>query len=227
MGESFQAYMGRSIGSVAEMSFEDWKGFFIASAGHEGNRANEFEEMFKDDSLAAEVLDPLIADCKAYESYTHCDATRLRFPILTLRGEHDHITDMNAMKSWSLVSSSRLTSQLITGVGHMIVRDAPRRIAMAIEHHLRPDFSHQLSQEHSEVRQQYQSARMGLPFASPVLGTVRCSFKKQDEFDLDLAMTLLEGSEQVTPQTRKMKEFRAGNANWRLQNSSGNPMRNP
>jgi surfactin synthase thioesterase subunit len=127
MGNNTTHSLGRECLSVADMSFDDWKKFFIASSGKD--RAKELEALLADEDLAEQALRPLIADCEAYESYNHCDGTRIRSPIVTVRGEQDCITSHSVMKSWEDVAASRVEHIQIAGSGHMLARDAPKKLA--------------------------------------------------------------------------------------------------
>jgi surfactin synthase thioesterase subunit len=130
MGNNTTHSLGRECLSVMDMSFDDWKNFFIASSGKE--KAEELKTLLANEELAEQALRPLIADCEAYESYNHCDGTCIECDIVTIRGEQDCITSNSVMKSWEDVAANRVEHIQVAGSGHMLVRDAPTEIAKHI-----------------------------------------------------------------------------------------------
>lgn len=103
-------------------------------------------------------MGPLMADCGAYESYTTCAGKTLRCPILTLRGSNDKITAGGAMQTWGAVAGTRLEHRVLQGVGHMIAKEAPHRVAKIVENRLLPDFTEHLN-EYRGFRAAYERLR--------------------------------------------------------------------
>eukprot|EP00930_Biecheleria_cincta_P078882 TRINITY_DN664_c0_g1_i3.p1 TRINITY_DN664_c0_g1~~TRINITY_DN664_c0_g1_i3.p1 ORF type:complete len:1566 (-),score=317.40 TRINITY_DN664_c0_g1_i3:113-4483(-) len=236
MGETVAEYLGREVNSVAEMSDTDWDKFFLAANSAD---ADELRELLSDKALRRQAMEPLIADCSAYESYSKCECRLLYCPILTVRGQKDQITAGGAMESWGMVGGGRVEHKIISSVGHMIVREAPRRLAKVIENAFLPDFAAHLN-EYKAFRTAYQrlrrmparsiSTQAGAKIAahhfSPTLGASNVP-KDLDPSKFELDLTILELSEQITPSTSENKLMRAGNMQWRMGEAQGNKRRSP
>jgi len=240
MGESVQDYLGREVASVADMSDADWDKFFLAANAED---AESMREMLANPEIRRQAMGPLIADCGAYESYKDCAAKALRCPILTLRGSKDQITAGGAMESWKLVAGGRVEHRILQGVGHMIAKEAPHRVAKIVENRFLPDFTEHLN-EYRGFRAAYERQRRNPAgrhtahhhggkakaafhnYFTPVLGATGVP-KDADHSALDFNLDALEGSETLTPSTMEMRKMRFGNAQWRLGQAKGNPLRNP
>jgi len=236
MGETVAEYLGREVNSVSEMGDKDWDKFFLAANSAD---ADNLRELLTDKDLRRQAMDPLIADCGAYESYSKCERRLLHCPILTVCGQKDQITAGGAMASWGLVGAGRVEHKLLSGVGHMIVREAPRRIAKVIENAFLPDFASHLN-EYKAFRTAYQrlrreparsiksqaGAKIAAHHFSPTMGATAVP-KDLDGSLFELDLTILENSEQITPSTNQNKLMRAGNMQWRMGEAQGNKRRFP
>jgi surfactin synthase thioesterase subunit len=217
MGANTSKAVGREISSVSDMTFNDWKQFFVASMGEEKKKS--MEALLADDALAEEALKSLIADCTAYESYTKCDGTRIRSPIYTLRGAQDLITSPTVMKSWEKVAGSRVEHFTVAKSGHMLIQEVPKRLAEIFSNISLPDFSAELK-NYGAVRAAYRNRWMAPKlkkaasnhFSSPSFGP---QTKEPQVPDFDL----LNSAERVTPNTKGVQEMRAMNMAWRRDSS--------
>eukprot|EP00930_Biecheleria_cincta_P078885 TRINITY_DN664_c0_g1_i6.p1 TRINITY_DN664_c0_g1~~TRINITY_DN664_c0_g1_i6.p1 ORF type:complete len:1569 (-),score=306.79 TRINITY_DN664_c0_g1_i6:3-4382(-) len=239
MGEAVAEYLGRDVNSVSDMTDKDWDQFFLAANSAD---ADQLRELLADTNIRRQAMEPLIADCTAYESYSKCEGRLLRCPLLTVRGQKDQITAGGAMESWGIIGGGRVEHKVISGVGHMIVREAPRRLAKVIENAFLPDFTSHLN-EYQTFRTAYQRLRReparslkcqdGAKVAmhkdynfSPTLGATAVP-KDLDHSVLEFDLSILEHSEQITPSTKQNKLMRAGNMQWRMGEAQGNKRRSP
>jgi len=140
MGESISTHLGKSYHSCHDMSREDWKQFLLASSSDAAGRA-EINGMLADEALAAAIIEPLRADCLVYESYRLEKPEKLWAPIVTMRGEQDHITALSAVESWGLVARGRIEHKEFSGAGHMLAKDCPQKVARHLDASSKRDFS--------------------------------------------------------------------------------------
>jgi len=238
MGESVSEYLGREVNSVAEMTDEDWDRFFSAANADE---SAQLAAILADPVLRKHAMGPLVADCTVYESYSTCHGKHLRCPILTIRGSRDRITAASAMDSWREVAGAHLAHRVLQGVGHMIVKEAPHQVATVLEEHFLPDFAQHL-REYRGFRAAYERLRRkpasGLRHSgaaqkgainrafSPTLG-IKGVPMDDEEGCAEFALEGLDLGQSLTPLTRQIKQMRLGNAQWRLGQHKGNPLRNP
>jgi len=226
MGESVKEYLGREVNSVAEMTDKDWDRFFLAANSED---SAQLEALIANPEMRKQVMGPLVADCTVYESYSTCRGRHVRCPILTIRGSKDQITAASAMNSWKEVSGAHCAHRAIQGVGHMIVKEAPHQVARVLEEHFLPDFTQHLH-EYRGFRAAYERLRRrgaaAKPMFSPTLGVTGVP-KDEEEAVVDFTLEGLDLGASITPMTKQMKQMRVGNAQWRLGQHKGNPLRNP
>jgi len=226
MGESVNEYLGREVNSVKEMTDQDWDKFFLAANAEDSDQVGA---LLADPVMRKAAMGPLIADCTVYESYSRCYGKHVRCPILTLRGSKDQITAAAAMKSWKEVAGAHLAHRVLQGVGHMIVKEAPHQVAKVLEEHFLPDFTQHL-REYRGFRAAYERLRRNQgtakPMFSPTLGVTGVP-KDEEDGPADFTIEGLDLGDSLTPMTRQIKQMRLGNAQWRLGQHKGNPLRNP
>lgn len=242
LGESAFQHLGLSVESCAEMSQEDWKRFLLASSGSGG--AEDMAKLLQDPDLAEAAIGPLRADCLAYESYRLDKAARIHAPIVTMRGEHDHITAPEAVRSWKRVAGGRVDHKEFPRAGHMLAKECPLLLAGYLDNFLLPDFEDELRAyqtyraayrflRHTSIAkggQKKMAKEFELPTvafrrqSSPVLGTHQVPKDFQPEVSLARAIG---HSETITPQSIRVKLMRFGNWAWRVGSTEGNPMRSP
>jgi len=225
MGNNTSESCGKEILSVADMTLRDWKTFYIASSGTANAQA--LEDALADDDLAEQALRPLIADCTVYESYKQCDGLKLRDPIFTLRGASDSICDKKAMRSWNVVAGGRIEHKEIQQSGHMLVRDAPRKLAQHIANIALSDFSSGQNRERvAAFRAAYAARgqapkpakRQSMALSSPMFMPSMSGYENNvPEFHLEV----LAASENMTPKTQLQQNTRVGNLHWRREDSFG------
>jgi len=126
------------------------------------------------------------------------------------------------MKSWKSVAAGRIEDIEIPQSGHMVVRDAPRKLAQQIAMISLPDFSGSIH-NYTSIRAAYRN-RTKVPkmprkpsyiLSTPVL-TAKSGYGYVPDMDLDM----LAGSEKITPPTQGVQDMRCGNLAWRRRNSS-------
>ncbi|CAE7446369.1 cmdD, partial [Symbiodinium pilosum] len=236
MGEAAMAHLGYE-GSCKDMTDEDWKRFLLASAGT--GRA-ELEELLQRPELVDNIVNPVKADCLAYESYRLTKVERIHSPIVTLRGGSDVITSPQAIRSWQEVAGSRYEHKEFGQFGHMLARECPALLAELFEEYSLPDFTHEL--RHFETfrtayrlmrtrKQQHGSTmkareiRKSMRVCSPTLGASKVPVDFElNTADLDFNLELLDD---ITPPTKEVKVMRVGNLTWRKGAATGNPTRLP
>eukprot|EP00928_Gymnodinium_smaydae_P037963 TRINITY_DN2628_c0_g1_i7.p1 TRINITY_DN2628_c0_g1~~TRINITY_DN2628_c0_g1_i7.p1 ORF type:complete len:440 (-),score=86.37 TRINITY_DN2628_c0_g1_i7:542-1813(-) len=118
---------GCDTSSAKNLSFEDWKRFLLASSG-EGS-ASDLNQILADPVMAQAVINPLKADCLAYESYRMAKMVRLCTPIVTLCGARDTIATPCALKTWTEVAKGRIEHCVIPNTGHRIAQESPDAVA--------------------------------------------------------------------------------------------------
>jgi len=133
------------------------------------------------------------------------------------------------MKSWKEVAGAHLAHRVLQGVGHMIVKEAPHQVAKVLEEHFLPDFTQHL-REYRGFRAAYERLRRNQgtakPMFSPTLGVTGVP-KDEEDGPADFTIEGLDLGDSLTPMTRQIKQMRLGNAQWRLGQHKGNPLRNP
>lgn len=236
MGEAAMAHLGYE-GPCREMTQEDWKRFLLASAGT--GRA-ELEQLLEKPELAESIVNPVRADCLAYESYRLNQVERIHSPIVTLRGGQDVITSPQAMRSWQEVAGSRYEHKEFGPFGHMLARECPSLLAELFEQYSLPDFTHELrhfetfrtayrlmrtrSQQHGSS-QKARDIRKSMRVCSPTLGATKVPLDFElNVAELDVNWALLDD---ITPPTKEVKVMRVGNLTWRKGAAMGNPTRLP
>jgi len=232
VGESVVGHLGLRCDSCAAMGREDWERFLVASAGASGSE--DLAAMLRDPVLAEALIEPLRADCLAYESYRLERPERLRAPIVTLRGERDVITAPDAVRSWERVAGGRVDHKEFPRAGHMLAKECPLLLASHLDSLALPDFEQDLG-SFKTYRAAYRLLRhlngggsLAEPrferLTSPVLGAHQIP---EDLDPGDLSLDALSLSETLTPQSKSVKSMRRGNMLWRLGGSLGNPLRCP
>ncbi|CAE7622452.1 cmdD, partial [Symbiodinium sp. CCMP2456] len=236
MGEAAMVHLGYE-GPCREMTQEDWKRFLLASAGT--GRA-ELEQLLEKPELAESIVNPVRADCLAYESYCLNQVERIHSPIVTLRGGQDVITSPQAMRSWQEVAGSRYEHKEFGSFGHMLARECPSLLAELFEQYSLPDFTHELrhfetfrtayrlmrtrSQQHGSS-QKARDIRKSMRVCSPTLGATKVPLDFElNVAELDFNLELLDD---ITPPTKEVKVMRVGNLTWRKGAAMGNPTRLP
>ncbi|CAE7254809.1 cmdD [Symbiodinium sp. CCMP2592] len=234
MGEAAMVHLGYE-GPCREMTQEDWKRFLLASAGT--GRA-ELEQLLQKPDLAESIVNPVRADCLAYESYRLSQVERIHSPIVTLRGGQDVITSPQAMRSWQEVAGSRYEHKEFGSFGHMLARECPSLLAELFEQYSLPDFTHELrhfetfrtayrlmrtrSQQHGSS-QKARDIRKSMRVCSPTLGATKVPLDVElNVAELDLNWELLDD---ITPPTKEVKVMRVGNLTWRKGEFGSSPPR--
>lgn len=216
IGASAAMQLGFQHTGAADMTQEDWMRFLIASSGKKGE---EMKELMKDQSLAETVLAPLRADCLVYESYYLERAIPLNMPIMTMRGALDCITSPQSMNSWKEVAGGRLEHKELQHAGHMLAIECPALVAQHLDQVSLPDFSEEL-EPFSTFRAAYRllrdrrGAQNPRRFVSSPDVAVR---ELKIDVDTTTSFSELEKvlTENLTPQTRQVKQMRLGNMEWR------------
>jgi amino acid adenylation domain-containing protein len=236
IGETVQLPRG-PCSSAFEMDEEDWKQFLLLSSGSDGT-SGELARILDDPALAPGVIGPVRADCLAYESYHLSKTVRLSMPIFTMCGANDCIATPQVLKTWKDVAKGRIEHMIIPRSGHRIAQECPGEVANMLHLHSLPSFVDELHTFRSYraayrlLRTQDQvgastKLKQGTMFRysvamSPFLGTSNVPY----DFELeDLNLDALQDSAVITPQTKQVVVMRQGNAEWRVGNSAGNPLK--
>eukprot|EP00928_Gymnodinium_smaydae_P007859 TRINITY_DN1280_c0_g1_i7.p1 TRINITY_DN1280_c0_g1~~TRINITY_DN1280_c0_g1_i7.p1 ORF type:complete len:1450 (-),score=287.98 TRINITY_DN1280_c0_g1_i7:539-4609(-) len=122
---------GCDTSSAKNLSDEDWKRFLLASSG-EGS-TSDLSQILADPAMAQAVINPLKADCLAYESYRMSKMVRLCAPIVTLCGARDTIATPCALQTWAEVAKGRIQHSVIPNIGHRIAQESPDAVAHIIQ----------------------------------------------------------------------------------------------
>eukprot|EP00931_Biecheleriopsis_adriatica_P031383 TRINITY_DN18408_c0_g1_i2.p1 TRINITY_DN18408_c0_g1~~TRINITY_DN18408_c0_g1_i2.p1 ORF type:complete len:1482 (+),score=319.04 TRINITY_DN18408_c0_g1_i2:56-4501(+) len=223
IGASVASHLGLELTSAKDMTQAEWLKFLVASSGKRGEEIKQLLADNADKSLVDEVVAPLRADCLVYESYHLDHAVPLQMPIMTMRGTLDCITSSVAMKSWKEVAGGRLEFKEFPQAGHMLATECPILVAKYMDQATLTDFSSELEAfktfraAYRLLRHGQQKTRKGSMIGSPVVGarSVPKDFGEV-EIDLDVLPTA------ITPQTKKVKQMRMGNLEWRRGGYLGN-----
>jgi len=200
----------------ADMTREDWSRFLLASVG--AAQAKELQVVLANEELADAVLSPLKADCMAYESYRLEKAERLQAAIFTLRGDGDHVTTLDVMKTWTDVAGGRLEHREFKNSGHMLARDVPLQLARHLATVSLPEFTDSLGPLVAYRKAYHMRGKLSknptFPkiLGSPVLGYNRLVTSIEEPQPLDLDS---QGYKSITPQSQKIKIMRSSNKEWR------------
>lgn len=153
------------------------------------------------------------------------------------------------MKSWEAVAGGRVEHIEIAQSGHMLVRDAPRKLAQYIAKITLPDFSsglENIASYRAAYRERWTASvtasveRIGLPLSlreravhriksqtsialsSPVFSFEQCDDQDVPDFELDmLAASASVTPKSLTPKQEGVQNTRLGNLQWRRVSSFG------
>jgi len=239
IGANYSQSFGMKVTTASEMQLSDWVHFLIASSGR---NPDEIQTILRDEAVAEDMVAALRADCLVYESYQLDEAIRLKYPIMTMRGELDCITAASAMQSWNQVAGGRLEHKEFAGAGHMVAHECPVQVAQFVFQASLPDFSSEL-RAYEKFRAAYRVLRSNklskkdavpspllaakaVPCVSPTLGAQPVP-EDVSEKVLDFSMLDLIMAPAMTPPTKQIKIMRAGNMEWRKGSHKGNPVKLP
>jgi len=160
-----------------------------------------------------------------------------------MRGEHDHITAPEAVRSWTHVAGGRVDHVEFPRAGHTLAKECPLLVAGRLDAFTLPDFADELPayqtyraayrflRHYSVAKGRVPPARgLELPSvalrrqSSPVLGTHQVPRDFQPDGSL---LKAIRHSETVTPQSVMVKRMRFGNWAWRVGSRDGNSIRSP
>lgn len=242
IGEAVMEHLGLNFACCADMKQEDWKDFLLASAGN-GSARKDLEKLLQKPELVDSIINPVRADCLAYESYQLDKLERIHSPITTFRGGRDVITSPSAIKSWTRVAGSRYEHKEFGEFGHMLARECPNLLAEFFEEHATPDFSHELKHfqtfrtayrlmrtSASQVFSQAKEIKKSMRVCSPMFGVSAVPVDRDllvSDLELIVSDEKLVTLEAITPPTKEMKAMRLGNLTWRKGASTGNAIRLP
>jgi amino acid adenylation domain-containing protein len=235
MGKSASTILGREVNSVDDMTQEDWLAFLMASVGDKEKA--QLKKIQKDTATMKTILDPLIADCEVYETYKGPGvATRLAAPIYCFRGSNDAICNKSEMQSWEKVAA-QWNFWEIEGAGHSLTGEFARKLALNVQFLL---LAKQFEDTgfYTKYRKGYiamnktgqavfsaKDLREGMMSPTMAARARPKLFDVNDDFSLgEIEMKVddvIEGSVNITPQTKSVRAMRAGNLQWRVGNSRG------